>query len=100
MRWLLTVWAKGHISNATHQITQSEEGWINATDVAAKFNKEPTAWLRQLDVLEYMAALSKRLFGNSGALTELAEINELVRTYEIIPHVQGYDCKAAATAAK
>lgn len=28
------------------RIRFNDEGWINATDVAAKFNKEPTAWLR------------------------------------------------------
>lgn len=59
------------------RIRFNDEGWINATDVAAKFNKEPTAWLRQIDVLEYMAALSKKIFGNSGFLTELAEIKGL-----------------------
>ncbi|MDE9428402.1 KilA-N domain-containing protein [Xenorhabdus bovienii] len=60
-----------------HPIRFNEEGWINATDVAAKFGKEPTAWLRQVDVLEYMAALSKKLFGNSGFLTEISKIKRL-----------------------
>lgn len=55
----------------------NDEGWINATDVAEKFNKEPTAWLRQIDALEYMSALSKKLFGKSGFLTEINEIREL-----------------------
>uniref|UniRef100_UPI000AADF723 KilA-N domain-containing protein n=1 Tax=Xenorhabdus eapokensis TaxID=1873482 RepID=UPI000AADF723 len=48
-----------------HPIRFNEEGWINATDVAAKFGKEPTAWLRQIDVLEYLSALSSKLFSNS-----------------------------------
>ena len=59
------------------RIRFNDEGWINATDVAAKFNKEPTAWLRQVDVLEYMSALSRKLFDNSGFLTEINEIREL-----------------------
>lgn len=59
------------------RIRFNDEGWINATDVAEKFNKEPTAWLRQIDALEYMSALSKKLFGKSGFLTEINEIRWL-----------------------
>lgn len=59
------------------KIRFNDEGWINATDVAAKFGKETTSWLRQIDVLEYMSALSKKLFGNSGFLTEINEIRKL-----------------------
>ncbi|MEX0445508.1 KilA-N domain-containing protein, partial [Xenorhabdus sp. SGI246] len=54
-----------------------EEGWINATDVAAKFKKEPHAWITQLETLEYLCALSKKLFSNSVPERELKEINQL-----------------------
>ncbi|EOD2822312.1 KilA-N domain-containing protein [Providencia vermicola] len=60
-----------------YPIRFNDDGWINATDVAAKFDKEPTAWLRQIDVLEYLSALSRKLFYNSGFVTELSIINRL-----------------------
>ncbi|WP_338803592.1 KilA-N domain-containing protein [Xenorhabdus griffiniae] len=60
-----------------HPIRFNEEGWINATDVAAKFGKEPNDWISQLDTLEYLCALSKKLFSNSGAERELGKIKEL-----------------------
>ncbi|MCG9943677.1 KilA-N domain-containing protein [Providencia rettgeri] len=63
-----------------HPIRFNDDGWINATDVAAKFDKEPTAWLRQIDVLEYLSALSRKLFSNSGFVTELSEIKRLDST--------------------
>lgn len=63
-----------------HPIRFNDDGWINATDVAAKFDKEPTAWLRQIDVLEYLSALSRKLFSNSGFVTELSEIKRLGST--------------------
>ncbi len=58
-----------------HPIRFNEEGWINATDVAAKFKKEPHAWITQLETLEYLCALSKKLFSNSVPERELKEIN-------------------------
>jgi hypothetical protein len=60
-----------------HPIRFNEEGWINATDVAAKFGKEPNDWISQLDTLEYLCALSKKLFSNSGSERELGKIKEL-----------------------
>ncbi len=63
-----------------HPIRFNDDGWINATDVAAMFDKEPTAWLRQIDVLEYLSALSMKLFSNSGFVTELSEIKRLGST--------------------
>lgn len=60
-----------------HSVRFSDDGWINATDVAAKFGKEPTAWLRQRETLEYLDALNRKVFGKSGILTEIKEINEL-----------------------
>lgn len=63
-----------------YPIRFNDDGWINATDVAAKFDKEPTAWLRQIDVLEYLSALSRKLFSNSGFVTELSEIKRLDST--------------------
>ncbi|MDX7985997.1 DNA-binding protein [Xenorhabdus sp. 12] len=60
-----------------HPIRFNDEGWINATDIAMKFGKEPTAWLRQIDVLEYISALSFRVFGISGTVPEINEIKRL-----------------------
>ncbi len=55
----------------------NEEGWINATDVAAKFGKEMNDWLQQYETLDYMCALSKRVFSNSVPEQELIKINGL-----------------------
>ncbi|HEM8210021.1 TPA: hypothetical protein U2M19_000830 [Providencia rettgeri] len=52
-----------------------DDGWINAIDVVAKFDKESTALLRQIDVLEYLSALSRKLFSNSGFVAELSVIS-------------------------
>lgn len=59
-----------------HAITYREDGWFNATQAAAKFGLEPTAWLRQADTVAYLAALCSRS-GNSGFVTELNEIKGL-----------------------
>ncbi|MDE1480119.1 KilA-N domain-containing protein [Xenorhabdus bovienii] len=60
-----------------HPIRFNDEGWINATDVAAKFGKEPNDWISQFETLEYLCTLSKRLFSNSGSERELNEISKL-----------------------
>jgi hypothetical protein len=54
----------------------STEGWINATEIAKRFGREPTAWLRQRETVEYMCALAEAI-GKSGSLTELLKIKEL-----------------------
>lgn len=57
-------------------VTFTNDGWFNATHAAAMFEKDPTAWLRQRDAVEYIAASAKRN-GNYGFLTELNEIKGL-----------------------
>lgn len=59
------------------RIRFNDEGWINATDVAAKFGKEMNDWLQQYETLEYLCALDKRLFSNSGPEQELIKIKGL-----------------------
>lgn len=44
------------------------DGWINATEAAARFGKEPHEWLRLPDTTTYLAALSK-----SGKIPELVQ---------------------------
>jgi hypothetical protein len=53
-----------------------EDGWLNATMIAAVFNKDPTAWIRQRETVEYICALAEYL-GNGGFLTEIKKISEL-----------------------
>lgn len=60
-----------------HSICFNDDGWLNATDVTMKFGKEPNDWLRQIDTLEYLAALSSKLFSHSGFLTEISKIKQL-----------------------
>ncbi|MDE9455860.1 KilA-N domain-containing protein [Xenorhabdus bovienii] len=60
-----------------HPIRFNDEGWINATDVAGKFGKEPNDWLQQYETLEYLCVLSRRLFSNSCPEQELAKIKGL-----------------------
>ncbi|WP_099126193.1 KilA-N domain-containing protein [Xenorhabdus stockiae] len=60
-----------------HPIRFNEEGWINATDVAAKFGKEVTNWLYLLDTLEYLVALSNKVYGKTCTMQEISEIKKL-----------------------
>lgn len=62
-----------------HSISYNDAGWFNATEAAAKFDKEPTAWLRQSDTMSYVAALCKSK-GNSGFVTEFNRIKGLDST--------------------
>jgi hypothetical protein len=39
----------------------TDDGWFNATDAAAKYDKRPADWLKQDNVKEYMTALSAYL---------------------------------------
>ncbi|CAI8712598.1 KilA-N domain-containing protein [Pseudomonas sp. IT-P291] len=39
----------------------NSDGWINATDVAKRFNKKPAEWLRLPDTAKYMDALVRHL---------------------------------------
>ena len=54
----------------------TDEGWFNATHVAAQFDKEPFDWLRQAETVKYMVALCKAM-GNSGFVPEFNKINQL-----------------------
>lgn len=62
-----------------YDISYNSDGWFNATQAAAKFDKEPSAWLRQSDTAKYIAAICKRK-GDSGFVTEFNEIKELDST--------------------
>ncbi|WP_136474557.1 KilA-N domain-containing protein [Pseudomonas sp. DG56-2] len=44
----------------------NSEGWINATDVAKKFGKRPNDWLSLPSTVEYVKALNRHLFGDTG----------------------------------
>lgn len=55
------------------------EGWFNATEAAARFDKEPFDWLRQRDTVSYITALAQHLF-KSDFLPELNKINNLEGT--------------------
>lgn len=59
-----------------HAISYDASGWFNATQAAARFDKEPTAWIRQSDTIEYIAALCERN-GKSGFVTEFNKIKDL-----------------------
>lgn len=43
-----------------NQITFTEEGWFNATEVAAKYGKRPIDWLRLPDTERYVDALCRK----------------------------------------
>lgn len=55
----------------------STDGWINATDIAKEFGKEPTQWLRQASTVEYLVKLADHLKLNSVRQTELQEFKAL-----------------------
>lgn len=72
--------SKGRIISATYRGMEfhfTRDAWFNATGAAARFKKDPHDWLRQRDTVEYVLALFEYLFGNSGFLPELNEINKL-----------------------
>lgn len=55
----------------------SLDGWLNATKIAARMGKEPTAWLRQIETLEYISFMAEALGFNSVPRTELEEIKAM-----------------------
>ena len=57
-------------------VTFRDDGWFNATTVAARFAKEPSDWLNQRDTVQYMTALAE-MIGKSGFVKELNKINDL-----------------------
>lgn len=52
------------------------DGWINATEVAKRFGKEPYEWLRLPETIEYMDALAEQLGLSDPGLSR----NGLVKT--------------------
>lgn len=54
-------------------------GWLHATAIAAKFGKEPYAWLISIDTVSYMVALAAALTSDyeSPFLQDLNKINGL-----------------------
>ena len=59
-----------------HNVTYRSDGWFNATEAAAHYDKEPFDWLRQRETVEYIVALYGRK-SIPGFLPELNEINSL-----------------------
>ena len=70
-----------------HDMQFRDDGWLNATSVALKFDKDPYHWLRQVDVLEYICALADD-DSNSSFLEEFNEINELYKGKSESPAAQ------------
>lgn len=66
-----------HLDFEGRQVDFSGDGWLNATKIARQFGREPTAWLRQVDTLEYLCTMGDALGVNSVTLTELKEIKGL-----------------------
>ena len=42
-----------------HAVRFNADGWINATEAAARFNKEPAQWLRLPDAIRYLEGLER-----------------------------------------
>lgn len=55
----------------------STDGWIDAVSAAKRFGKEPTAWLRSIETLEYMSAMAEALFGKCVSETDLDRLRTL-----------------------
>lgn len=53
------------------------KGWIDAASAARGFGKEPTAWLRSIETLEYMSAMAEALFGKGVSETDLARLRTM-----------------------
>lgn len=54
------------------------DGWINATQAAAQFGKEPHDWLRLPDTAAYLAALERAGNSKSGKIPELERADLVV----------------------
>lgn len=53
------------------------DGWIDAASAAKRFGKEPTAWLRSIETLEYMSALAEALSGKGVSETDLERLRSM-----------------------
>ncbi|WP_443701256.1 KilA-N domain-containing protein, partial [Pseudomonas sp.] len=42
-----------------HAVRFNADGWINATEAAARFDKEPAQWLRLPDAIRYLDGLQR-----------------------------------------
>src|SRR5882762_3882961 len=51
-----------------NQISFTESGWFNATEVASKFNKRPTDWLALESTKEYISTLAEILGSEKSSL--------------------------------
>lgn len=49
-----------------HPITIRDDGWFNATEAAARFDRKPSHWLELSTTKSYMAALYRALGFNAG----------------------------------
>lgn len=55
----------------------NSEGWIDAASAAKRFGKEPTAWLRTIETVEYLSALAEALFGKGVSETDLEKLRSM-----------------------
>jgi hypothetical protein len=62
-----------------HAISYNAEGWFNATDAAAKFDRKPAKWLELPSTKSYIKALEKAL----GFDTQKSDIKKLVKTSKV-----------------
>jgi len=44
----------------------NSDGWINATDVSKRFGKRPNDWIALPSTAQYIEALNRHLFGDTG----------------------------------
>lgn len=55
----------------------NSDGWIDAAPAAKIFSKEPTAWLRSIETVEYVSALAEALFGKGVSETDLTLLRSM-----------------------
>lgn len=55
----------------------TSDGWIDAASAAKRFGKEPTAWLRTIETLEYMSALAEALLGKGVSETDFQKLRSM-----------------------
>lgn len=71
------------------QVRFNAEGWLHATEIAARFGREPFEWLRLPDTVEYLVAMAQAL----GSETKTGIFEELNL-------IKGLDSSKASTQAK
>lgn len=55
-------------------VSFNEEGWINATEIAARYGKSPNDWLEQAETAEYIAALLEIQLPARPVIKEIQEL--------------------------